>query len=131
AVKLALLYGLLGHIFAYSATLLRDIHVSFLFALGIYILFCRKSFIGIFFLLLIDYLIFGFRPEHGIFFLSFLGYYSFRFLKNNRKKALKFLPVILILIGAVLYFYINNLLDSYVSTLADTTSKYSAFAEET
>ncbi|WP_339709621.1 hypothetical protein [Cyclobacterium amurskyense] len=126
---LAIIYGLFGHIFVYSATLLRDLHISFLFILGFYIIFNKKTYYNLLYLCLINFIVFNFRVEHGIFFMCFVIYYFYLLIKSNQK-LFKIFPVILSVFIFVMLLFLKEYFIQSINILTDTTSRYSSNAEE-
>src|SRR5699024_1065430 len=109
---IAVTYGLFTHLFFYSAVFIRDIHISFVYIAGFYVLLSpgkdlRKLLLlgGLFLLASL------FRLQHGIFFLTFIGVYFFLYLRNNRNNlAFLFLGVSIMLgFGSSLLFYGDEL----------------------
>jgi len=122
-------YGLFGHIFVYSSTLLRDIHISLLFVLGFFILFTKRSLLKLFILILINLLVFLFRTEHAIYFMIFVIYYIYLLLKDNNRKF-QIVPLFLISTAIFSYFLINYNVIQYWGILTNTTARYAEYANE-
>ena len=97
AKKWTYLYMLCSPIVLFSFVMLRDVHVAFLYMMGLYIVYKNSKLLpGLISLLIIDLILFTFRIEQGIFFCSFILYFIYN--KSNKKwyVILPFLAVVLI-----------------------------------
>ncbi|WP_160069586.1 hypothetical protein [Sphingobacterium bovisgrunnientis] len=126
----AVIYGFLSYIFAYSANLLRDVHISLLFAVGFYYFLKYKTLGNLIRLCVILYLISLFRPEHAAFFGVIILLYIFAIIFNentitNKKMIWSVLGFILLLIVFARFnvLYIWELLNS-------TSERYSELKNE-
>lgn len=125
AFKYALIYGLFSYSLFYSAVLLRDVIVGFLYV-AIFLAFFKQKSLRVFFVLLFLSLIcFLFRPEHGYFSLVFVCVYAFLLMTDSNKKgiALPILAVTMILLfisGGVIFSAVEKL-----RSTATVTEEYS------
>jgi len=124
AKKAAILYGLFSWIFFYSAVLLRDLDVAFVYAFAVYIFF-RKISIKNFLLLCILSLIAGkFRPENGLFFLAFIGMYLFLYYLQSKKSLEQSIAIIFSVVALLAALFALGIIGSAIETLTRTTSNY-------
>lgn len=122
AYKYTILYVLCSPIILYSFVGLRDIHIAFLFLIGIYIVLSEKKMIkGILMLIIIDILIYTFRIENGHFFILLILYYIYIKLKTY-----KIIRIVLI-VGAFLFG--SALMFDILSDAAETLDTYTEYTK--
>lgn len=102
AFKAAIAYGLLTFTFFYSVGLMRDIHISLIYAIGLFIItgykYNLKNYILLGALGLAAYFI---RLENGLFFIAFIGIWA---LNSESRYKILILPFsIAILAGIIIY----------------------------
>ncbi|SFI79405.1 hypothetical protein [Myroides guanonis] len=106
------IFALLSHFFVFSAILIRDIHIVFLYLLAFIILTKKNSIFNLIVLILICFLIFQFRIVNGIFSLIFILTFFYKFiLRKKNKTQKKILTVLILLIGIAVVFSSSSLID--------------------
>lgn len=131
ARKIAITFGLFTHIVAYSATLLRDIHIAFLFIIAFYLLLTEKGFIKLAYLMLIGGIVWSFRVENGIFFLGIIGLYCILFIREHKKRPIKFIPIILLMLGALVFILLRININNLLLVISGTTDRYAQSSMDT
>ncbi|MFD2905884.1 hypothetical protein [Sphingobacterium anhuiense] len=118
----AIVYGLFSFTFAYSANILRDVHISVLFALGFYYFLKYKTPNNLIRLGIILYLLSLFRPEHAAFFGVIILLYIYIVIFNSNLTITKKLlwSVFGSTILLIIFFRFNVL---YILELFSSTSQ--------
>lgn len=117
AFKYSLYYVICGPVALYAFVLLRDMHIAFLFLLGIYIILKDPPLVkGVVGLTIIDVLLFSLRFQHGIFFILFI----ILFLHNKFKNAKIVFWISIICVG----FVFSALLIASYDIIEETTVVY-------
>lgn len=102
AFKKVLYFSLLSVVFATSFVFLRDIIITFFYALIFYICLKKFSFSGLLKLIFIVFIVWQIRIEHGLFIIIFICYYIYKRYKHN--KIILYLIVLSALIVIVFLF---------------------------
>lgn len=108
--KIALTFGLLTHILAFSGTFTRDPAITLLFSIAFYIILDKWSIRGLFFLVLLGFIVAMFRFLHGVFFILIIAtyiYIRFRSLENRIASNLT-LTLLGVSFLTILWFIIQN-----------------------
>lgn len=128
AFKSSLIFAFFSPLFFYSPWILRDIHITLLYAIGIYLMHTRFSIKRLLLYIPLIVITLEFRLESGVFFLVlplFYLYFRGRKYRYFRELFTGLLVVGLIFIGVI----INFLSSSLESTLASFQS-YSSYTED-
>ncbi|MFA8434222.1 MAG: hypothetical protein ACEPOZ_06870 [Marinifilaceae bacterium] len=122
AFKSALAYVFYSYTFYYSPWLLRDIHISFLYVIGLTILTGSFTKIRVMFLILLMLVTMMFRLEHGIFFAFIPLLYIYEQVKD--RKVLRFLMFSLGI--SILAFFARVIIDNLL-VINDLLNRYQEF----
>lgn len=128
ALRYTLLFAFFSPLFFYSPWILRDIHIAFLYAVGIYLMHTQFSINRLLLFIPLIIITFEFRLEMGLFYLVMPLYYLFFQGKQYRHYKLLFTSLIFIGIG-VLGLALNFLITSINETLRSFEG-YSNYTEE-
>lgn len=121
ALKAAIAYGLLSFTLAYTVSLLRDVHVALVYAVGIYIAMYGKRNLGNLVALgLLGVAALFLRIENGLFFPAIIGVWFFRQGGGNKRM---FAYAAGITCVAMFAFYVG--IDSVLTRLFGTIQHYS------
>ncbi|MBC9798486.1 hypothetical protein, partial [Sinomicrobium weinanense] len=104
---IAVTFGLLTHIFAFSGTYTRDPHILLFFVIGFYIFMSEWKFRNLILLVLVGFLVAQFRMQHGLFFIAFISAYLFVRIKKFKNKIASFLLGIVFIMGFVASIVFN------------------------
>jgi hypothetical protein len=128
ALKYTLIYSFLTPIFFYSPWILRDIHIAFLFSIGIYLIHTPFSIKKLLLFIPLIIITAEFRLEHGFFYLVFPLLYILLQGRNhpNYKIIIKFFIIIAIVFSAVI---INAILPKLYS-IQEGLKRYVMYTEE-
>lgn len=115
-LKYTITYAILSPIFFYSPWILRDIHIAFLFMVGLVLISSKFSFKKLLLLLFIIFLVFEFRVENGLFMIIFVPYYIIFKARSHRYfKFATFSFVIIFIIS--LPFLVELLIPKFKNTI--------------
>ena len=128
ALRYTLLFAFFSPLFFYSPWILRDVHIAFLYAVGIYLMHTRFSINRLLLFIPLIIITFEFRLEMGLFYIVMPLHYIYFRGKQHKHYKLLFTSLIFIGIG-VLGLALNFLLNSLSSAL-DSFASYSNYTEE-
>lgn len=121
-----IVFGFLSHFFVFSAILIRDLHIVYLYLVSFIVLTRKNNFYNLILLVLLCFLTFEFRVANGVFSLLFIVtffYKSILKIKNKSKKNI--LTVLVLFVSIGLLFSISNLIDiSNIEAKAEGYSEY-------
>lgn len=124
-----LVFGLLSHFFTFSAILIRDIHIVFLYTLSFLLLTKKNSTANFLVLLLLCFLTFQFRVANGVFSIVFiLCFFYKKILEFRSKTKIKIYTVVLGALGVLLIIAFNSLLN--LNDLDSKANNYEAYHDE-
>ncbi len=124
AYRHTLVFIFLSYVFYYSPWLLRDIHISLVYAMGLSILFGKFSLKNFLILLLLTVITLFLRMEHGIFFMFIPLLYIYEKVKNKKFVLYLFYFAVSLLLFAYIKIIITKM--SYIS---DLMKRYSEFTQ--
>ncbi|MEG3658753.1 hypothetical protein V5097_15190 [Arenibacter palladensis] len=128
ALRYTLLFAFFSPLFFYSPWILRDVHIAFLYAVGIYLMHTRFTITRLLLFIPLIIITFEFRLEMGLFYLVMPLYYIYFRGKQHKHYKLLFTSLIFIGIG-VLGLALNFLITSINETLRSFEG-YSNYTEE-
>ena len=128
ALKYTLFYALLTPIFFYSPWILRDIHIAFLYSIGIYLIHTSFSIKKLLLFIPLIIITAEFRLEHGFFYLVFPLLYILLQGRNhpNYKVIIKLFLIIALVFSGVI---INAILPK-LNSIREGLSRYELYTEE-
>lgn len=125
---IAVSFGLLTHVFVFSGVLSRDLHITFLYTAGFYIVLSKWSVRNLIILILLCFLAWQFRMQHGIFFITFIGVYMFLHIRNYRNKMASVFLAAVFIISALSFAVFN--FESYRKSTLGEIEHYQEYHEE-
>lgn len=127
-LKFTLIYAIFSPIFYYSAWILRDIHIAFLFSIGLVIASSRFTLSRLLLFIPLILITIEFRIEHGIFMLVLVIYYVY--FKGRYYRYSKFLFTIVIMFSIVLLAFSISFIESKLSKTIESMVNYMEFTSE-
>ncbi|QBA22737.1 hypothetical protein EU348_16730 [Chryseobacterium indologenes] len=127
--KYILLFGFISHFFTFSAILIRDIHIVFLYTLSFLILTKKNDLTNFLILVLLSFLVFQFRVANGLFSIIFILCFFYKnVLELKSKRKIKIYTVLLALLALIIIGLFNSLID--LSDIDDKATNYEAYHDE-
>lgn len=121
ALVMTFVYGIFSYSLFYSAVLIRDQPINFLFIILIYLVAGNSSLKKIPLFLVLIFLIYLFRPEHGIFSVVFLIAFLFLYLIKEKSQH-RFIPFFIFVAVGIAILSVQ--FEQYITILTDTSASY-------
>ncbi|MEH6769286.1 hypothetical protein [Maribacter arcticus] len=128
AFKYTLLFAFFSPLFFYSPWILRDIHISFLYTIGIYLMHTQFTIKRLLLFIPLIIITLEFRLEMGLFYF-FMPVYYFYF-RGKKHRNYKFLAASFIFISIAVSGLLLNFLMSSLNETLKSFEGYSSYTEE-
>lgn len=128
AWKIAVSFGFLTHVFAFSGTFTRDPHITFLFAIALYVFLSKWRIQGVLILILLGVLCAQFRFQHGVYFIVIVAAYIYMRVKTLRNKIVSFFFYILFTVCFV--GFILLMVQSYQRETVEKIETYQEYHQD-
>lgn len=128
AFRFAIFYLVFAHILSQSPWILRDNHITLLYAIAIYIVHLSFSLHRLVFLVLLQVITIEFRFEHGLAFSFFTLIYTYVGASHSKNKNLYY-GMITVISLSLIAFSLRSILSS-IATVTTTLDRYTLHTEE-
>ena len=129
ALKYTCLYAFFSFIFYYSPWILRDIHIAFLYSIGVYLIHTKFSLKTLLLFIPLIVITWEFRMAHGLFYLFMPLFYLY--FRGRNHLIIKKIWKPTILLGAVLFLFIIIYLIPNINSALANLSNYQSHTTET
>lgn len=127
AYRLAIIFGLLSHIMAFSGIFMRDVYIVFIYTLGFHVVLNKWNLTGVIILVLLGLFAWQIRTHNGIFFIAFIFLSVYMRIEKRQPRLAKVLLFGSLLITLAAAISIN--LSAVTGDTSEELATYQAYHE--